>query len=104
MSSHPPKKLQATLWSVDTNALDIQEDKNYIIHQILSIGGINDMKWLFKTYPFDTIISVFLKKPAKIYLPQRFSLAKVILGLKNWHFTKEYYVVNTPRIIRQKPA
>ncbi|OGK08398.1 hypothetical protein A2767_06450 [Candidatus Roizmanbacteria bacterium RIFCSPHIGHO2_01_FULL_35_10] len=104
MLNHPPKKLQATLWSTDTNNLDLEKDKNYIIHQTLSIGGIEDWRWLFKTYPSKTIISTFVKEPAKIYMPQRFSLAKVMLGLKNRQFIREYYVVNTPRIIRQKPA
>jgi len=104
MQKHPPKKLQATLWSNSTNNLDIQNDKNYIIHQILSIGSLEDWKWLFKTYPLKTIISTFIHNPAKIYQPQRFSLAKVMLGLKNHQFTKEYYVVNTSRIIRRKSA
>lgn len=104
MAKHPAKGLQATLWSVRVNDLDIEEDQNYIIHQILSIGSVEDWKWLFKTYSLKTIIFTFIKKPAKIYQPQRFSLAKVMLGLKDRQFTKEYYVVNTPRFIRRKSA
>ena len=104
MINNPPKSLQATLWSTDISNLDIQEDKNYIIHQILSIGGVDDWQWMFKIYPLKTITSTFVKKPAKIYQPQRFSLAKVMLGLKDQNFTKEFYVINTPRIIRQKSA
>lgn len=100
MPNHPPVSLQATLWSNKVNNLDIKSDQKYIIHQILSIGSFEDWKWLFKTYPLNTIIMTFVKKPAKIYQPQRFSLAKVMLGLKNKQFTKEYYVVNTPRVIR----
>ena len=104
MSNHPPKNLQATLWSNHVNNLDLNKDKNYIIHQILSVGSLEDWKWLFKTYPLSTIKTTFIKEPAKIYQPQRFSLARIMLGLQNEHFTKEYYVVNTPRIIRSKPA
>ena len=104
MPNHPPKSLQATLWSTDANNLDLKKDKNYIIHQILSIGEVEDWQWMFKVYPIKTIVSTFINKPAKIYQPQRFSLAKVMLGLKDHQFTEEYYVVNTPRIIKQKSA
>ncbi|OGK24137.1 hypothetical protein A2954_06890 [Candidatus Roizmanbacteria bacterium RIFCSPLOWO2_01_FULL_37_12] len=104
MSNHPPKRLQATLWSNQVDNLDLNKDKNYIIHQILSIGSLEDWKWLFKIYPLNVLKTTFIKEPAKIYQPERFSLARILLGLKNHEFTKEYYVVNTPRIIRSKSA
>lgn len=96
-----PKQLQATLWSVDINDLDLKKNKGYIVNQVLAYGSIRDWQWLFKTYPRETIVSVFLEKPAKIYRPERFSFAKnILLGLKDKELIKEYYVINTPRIIK----
>ncbi|MBI5465442.1 hypothetical protein HY946_02420 [Candidatus Gottesmanbacteria bacterium] len=96
-----PKRLQSTLWSVDINDLDLKKNKWYIVNQVLAYGSISDWQWLFKTYPREAIISVFLKKPAKIYRPERFSFAKnILLGLKSRDLIKEYYVINTPRIIK----
>ena len=47
MLNHPPKNLQAYLWSANTNDLDLKEDKNYIIHQLFAYGGIPQWRWLF---------------------------------------------------------
>lgn len=103
MAAHPPKKLQAYLWSTDTNDLDLREDKNYIIHQLFAYGGIPQWQWLFKTYSFKTIIDVFLNRPAKIYRPQTYNFVKnILLLLENKKLVEEYYVINTPRIIRLK--
>ena len=105
MSNHPPKSLQAYLWSVDTNDIDIQQDKNYLIHQLFAYGGIPQWRWLFKTYSFKTILNIFLKRPAKIYRPETFNFVKnILLALDKKNLVKEYYVINTPRIIRQKKA
>lgn len=100
---HPLKKLQATLWSTSVKDLDIKKDQNYIIHQILAFGSIEEWRWLFKTYSLKNINTLFVKEPSKIYFAERFFFVKdVLLGLKDINLVKEYYVVNTPRIIRQK--
>lgn len=103
MQNHPPKSLQAYLWSTDTNDLDFQEDKSYIIHQLFAYGGIPQWRWLFKTYPFKTILHIFLNQPAKIYRPETFNFVKnILLFLENKNLDKEFYVINTPRTIRPK--
>ncbi len=60
---------------------------------------MEDLLWLFQTYPKKTIIDIFMKS-FKDYRRQRFLLVKdAILGLKHWHPDERYYVKNTPRII-----
>lgn len=94
-----PKKLQPVLWSTNTDLLDSEKDKYYIIHQILSFGALDEIIWLAHTYAKKTIIDVFMKS-FKDYRRQRFYLVKdAMLGLKNWHPDERYYVRNTPRII-----
>jgi|SRR3989344_2930420 len=104
MSNHPPKNLQATLWSNHVNNLDLNKDKNYIIHQILSVGSLEDWKWLFKKYNLKTLQDIFINYPAKIYRPDAFNFVKnILLSLEDKNLTKEYYVLNIPvRTIRSK--
>ena len=101
--AHPPKKLQHILWSVDVNHLDIEQDKNYIIHQILSYGMIEDFIWLFRTYSLKDVLKTFTNVPYKDYRPARFSLIKnYVLGLKSFPMDERFYVKNTPRPLGQK--
>lgn len=76
-----PKNLQAVLWSEDIKTLDAQKDKTYIISQVLRYGSLDEIKWLFKTYPKKEIKSVFTKHPLPIFTPQSFNfVSKFLLG------------------------
>jgi len=94
-----PKKLQSVLWSTDVSKLDLQKDKYYIIHQILSYGMMDEIHWALKNYSEKEIIETF-KRSFKDYRRQRFYLVKdALLELNDWHPDERYYVKNTPRII-----
>lgn len=95
-----PKHLQPFLWSVKVDDLEIEQDKVYIINQILAYGGISEWRWLLKAYPLKTIKDVFLNHPIKTYRGPTFNFVKnILLDLKDIPLVKEKYVVNTPRII-----
>lgn len=64
-----PESFQGVLWSKNIKRLDLEEDKVYIIHQILSYGNLKQIKWLFKVYSSKGIKEIFLKYPKKIYPP-----------------------------------
>lgn len=96
-----PKNLQGILWSVDINDLDLNKNKNYIINQILNLGVLSELRWLFKAYPLPVIKKVFVEKPAKIYNPSSFSFCKnILLGLENKDLSPNKYVKTLPRDIR----
>lgn len=96
-----PKRLQSVLWSVNVDHLNLEKDKYYIIHQILSFGRLDDISWLMNSYPKKEMIEVFMLS-FKDYSRSRFYLVKdAILGLKNWHPDERYYVKNTSRNIGQ---
>lgn len=96
-----PKTLQAVLWSVDIAHLNLEKDKIYIIHQILSYGRMEDIKWVFKTYPKEEIVEVFINHPYKDYTESRFYFAKnYLLSLKDMSLNEKHYVKNIPRDIR----
>ena len=95
--------LQPILWSVNVENLDLEEDKTYIVNQILAYGGFKELRWLFKNYSLKTIKKVFLYHPIKTYRASTFNfVSEIVLNLKNINFPKERYVINTPRAIRQR--
>lgn len=96
-----PKKLQGILWSVDINNLDVTKDKSYIINQILSLGLMDELRWLFKTYPNSVLKKTFIEKPAKIYTPSAFNYSKnILLNIKDINLSPDKYVKTLPRNIR----
>jgi len=98
-----PAFLQPILWSCDIRDLGLEEDKVYIINQILSWGAMKEFLWLFQNYLLSTIVKVFLKHPFKDYTPSRFHFVKnFILPLTGKNLNKRLYVQNLPRLIRQK--
>lgn len=96
-----PKKLQGVLWSVDLKDLDLEKNKCYIINQILSLGTLKELNWLFKTYPPAVIKKIFIEKPAKIYTPSAFNFSKnILLGFMKRDLPLNKYVKTLPRDIR----
>lgn len=53
-----PQSVKATLWSYDTARLAVEKDKERIITNVLNFGTYEANKWLFATYPRDTIKEV----------------------------------------------
>lgn len=96
-----PLFLQGVLWSTKIDDLNLDEDKVYIINQVLSYGTLLLMRWLFRAYPKETIRRVFLHHPIKDYFPSRFNLVKnFLLELENKDLNPKNYVKNLPRNIR----
>ncbi len=56
-----PSNLQSRLWSQSTSSLDINQNKKYIIEQILHYGTMEDLHWLLDTYPLKIIKEVYLE-------------------------------------------
>lgn len=93
-----PHSLQGVLWSADVNKLDLGKDKGYIIHQILCYGGLDEIRWLFKTYSEKEITRTFVSTPYKDYFPARFHYVKnIVLNLGNQNLDPRHYVKNIPR-------
>ena len=90
-----PKSWQGILWSCNIKKLDWEKDKNYIIHQVLMYGDLNDIALLFKIYSKKEIRKVFERNPMKIYTPQCFNFIKnIILDLKEKSISPKKYVTS----------
>ncbi|MEW6104443.1 MAG: hypothetical protein AB1630_11635 [bacterium] len=85
--------LQGILWSKNIKKLDLEKDRVYIIHQVLSYGSLKQIKWLFRVYKKGEIKDVFLKYPKKVYIPCVFNFVKnFILELSRKKLHDEKYI------------
>ena len=88
-----PKSFQGILWSVNVKNLDLGKDRVYIIHQILSYGTLEQIRWLFGVYSRREIKRVFETSPMKVYNFPTFNFIKnIVLGLKEEPFFSKNYV------------
>ena len=88
-------------WSMRPGHIDLERDKNYLIHQTLAYGTWNDLQWLFQTYPVSTIKKVFIASPEKVYSASAFNFAKnILLELEARRLLQKRYVTSFPRIAR----
>ena len=84
-----PKSLQPVLWSKKISLLDKEDDKDYIIHQVLSLGDMKQVRWLMDAYGAKRVRSVFLQHPQRVYSPSAF------------HFCSRF-IIDAPKIRAQK--
>ena len=87
-----PENLKGILWSKNIDDVDLENDKIYIIHQVLSFGDIEEIKWLFKKYTLDEIKMVFINVPKRIYTRPVFLFIKEYILKINTKLEEKNYV------------
>lgn len=97
--AHPPKWLQAVLKSTAVEDLDLDENKPYIVHQILAFGTWEQIGWLLNNYGVDTVREVFQKQPMKLYSPAAFHFTQLILNAPDTLAHNNLYDQTLPRHI-----
>jgi hypothetical protein len=91
-----PKHLQSILWSKGLDKLSLEDDKNYIVHQVLMYGDLKDIKWLFETYSRAKVREIFVQQPKRVYTAPTFNFVKnFVLGLKGKKLEEDKYVKST---------
>ena len=86
-----PENLKGILWSKNIGDVDLENDRIYIIHQVLSFGDMEEIRWLFKKYSLDEIKTVFINIPKRIYTKPVFLFIKeYILKINNMLDEKKY--------------
>ena len=49
-------KLRQTLfWDTNLNNIDLKKNAQYVIERVLEFGHLDEVSWLFKTYPKNEI-------------------------------------------------
>lgn len=88
-----PGSFQGILWSKKIGKLDLEKDKNYIVHQVLAYGSLEQIKQMSTVFPKREIIQIFVKSPRKNYSLPAFNFVKnYILGLKDKKISSRAYV------------
>lgn len=79
-----PSDFQGILWSRNISSLDVTSDKDYIIHQVLMYGSIEQLDWLKSVYSLEEIRKIFIGKPKRIYTDSAFNfIKKYLLKIKH---------------------
>jgi hypothetical protein len=95
-----PNGLQGILWSTDIKKLDLQKDKSYIIHRVLTYGDLEQINWLKEVYSKDEIKDIFINKPQKLYTKSSFNFIKnYVLGIDQ-KLERDHYDKNLHRNTR----
>ncbi|MCA9370029.1 MAG: hypothetical protein H6774_03755 [Pseudomonadales bacterium] len=69
-------------WSADITKLDLQEHKQYIIHQVLQYGDLETIRMLKQVYSHNELVTTFVEHPRKTYQAKTFSFVKKhVLGI-----------------------
>lgn len=88
-----PSSLQGILWSKNIDKLDLDQDKSYIIHQVLRFGSLQDIHWLFTIYPPQTVKQEFIRHPQPIYSKSSLNFIKnTVLDLTNQRIDESRYL------------
>lgn len=93
MQKEIPESVKSLFWSSPSVDLDIVQDAPQIVHKVLALGDLNDVRWLKKTYDQPTLRRLFQEKPVPIYTPSAFHFATdIVLGMHTNSVNKKLYV------------
>jgi len=76
------RRFKRLLWSVNSEKIDIDQDRIYIIHQVLAWGEPEDLRLLFKIYGNEEVRSVFIKHPKRVYTYPALRFVEILLEAK----------------------
>jgi len=81
MQNNIPQSVKVTLWSYDTDRVDIDKDKKLIIAQVLNYGTKKATDWLFQTYSKREIVQEAASIPKGQWDKKSLALWSLCLGI-----------------------
>ena len=76
------EKLQNVLWSYNIKDLDLNEDRQYIIAQVLNYGDWADLKLLYKLYSEEDIKKVVKNPKRGVWFKKALNFWTIMLGVQ----------------------
>jgi hypothetical protein len=76
------RRFKRLLWSINFEKIDFNQDRIYIIHQVLAWGEPADLKLLFGIYGTEEVKNVFLRHPKRVYTYPALRFVELLLGTK----------------------
>jgi len=55
------KKVKRLFWDIEIKPADLKKSRNFIIERVAEKGGLDDYRWLVKTYGKSAILEVVKK-------------------------------------------
>ena len=99
------KQFNKLFWFLPKNTeLNLENDKHQIIHQVLALGSMDDVRKLFNIYGVETVKKEFLKPQPGLYSPSVLELFCCVFDVENINKSKYLKNIYAPaqRNIRQK--
>jgi hypothetical protein len=93
MTNSIPKSLLS--FFSDYSKLNLRKDKNIIIPRVLDFGTINELRWLFRTYPKTTIKNFLKTRGFRSLSARAFNFYCHLFGIRNYNrpkFAKNKYL------------
>ena len=87
------KNLGRLFWFLKNRdeGLDVERDRHMIIHQVLAMGSMDDVREIFRVYGKDVVREEFQKPVRGLYYPAVLELFEYILRVK---VNKSEYIKN----------
>lgn len=77
-----PSAVKTSLWSFDTEKLDLVRDKNRIIKQTLNHGSLEAITWLKANYSQSDLVAVFEGSSEGEWTKKSLNYWSILLGTK----------------------
>lgn len=87
-----PQSFAPLFWFLDYRKLDLDKDRHLIVHQVLSLGTLNDLKQLLRLYGPSAVRKEFKKPKSGLYQPNILAFCQFILKVKK--LNKQRYLKN----------
>lgn len=71
---------QSLFWDVDPKTIDPKKNAQYIIERILDFGNDREVRWMWRTYPRQSLKKII--KKSRVIRPETKSLWELILQNK----------------------
>lgn len=77
-----PQSVKNTLWSYDTDKIDLQKNKQTVVSQVLNFGNKDATDWLVKTYGENQIAQIANNIPLGQWDKKSLALWSLVFNIK----------------------
>jgi hypothetical protein len=80
-------RLNRLFWSANQDVLDVERDRDEIIHHTLAYGSVEDIRYLLRLYSRPIVKKSFLEGRPGYYSPQAVAFAQSLFSIPKLNFS-----------------
>jgi len=84
MNTKIPERSASLFQEYDYNLLNIKRDKSIIIGRLLKSGNMEELQWLFKTYPIEEIRKFVKDRGYRALSSRSFNFWCIVFDIKDY--------------------